>query len=135
MKKAILMLLVSVMLIASLNISTLGAMPETVTPLWENTAFTTETMDFDGTAGGAAMRVTGKAGTTRVEGRGVVYKLVGTDWVYVTEASNATNGRSCLVEILFEGEIGYEYKAEYEFVVYKDGVGEVITSTLTAVCD
>lgn len=135
MKKFVSATLLVVMLVSILNISALAATPGTVEPRWANTGSITENMIFDGTSGTVAIRATGKVGVNRIEGSCVIYKHVGSDWVYVTEDSKTVNAMSCYLEIPFTAEIGYEYKAEYTFIVYKNGVGETIESSFTRVCE
>lgn len=135
MKKVVSIIILFILLISSLNLNSFAATSNSVTPLWENTAISSENMVFDGTAGTASMRVTGKVGVNRIEGYGVLYKRVGSDWVYMTQVNKNVNAMSCYVEIQFTGEIGCEYKTEFTFLVYKNGVSETVQSTLTKVCE
>lgn len=137
MRKVISMFILVLMLISCLAVPTFAAVPPTADPMWDNANSVNGTMGFSGenkTTGEAKMQVIGKTGVTRIESSVVVYKHVGSDWVYVTENSKNVNLRSCTLTANFSGEIGYEYKAEFHFVVYKGTVGEVIDETVTKVC-
>ena len=87
MKKFVSATLLVIMLISVLNISALAATPGAVEPMWDNTEYISETMVFDGTAGTVGIRATGKVGVNQIDGSCVIYKHVGSDWVYVTEDS------------------------------------------------
>lgn len=135
MKKFVSAMLLVIMLISVLNVSALAATPGTVEPMWDNTGYTSNNMVFDGTSGTASMIVAGKIGVNRIEGSCVIYRHDGSDWVYVTDDSTTVNAMSCSLEVTFTAEIGCEYKAEFTFVVYKNGVGEPIESTIIKVCE
>ncbi len=135
MKKTISILLVLVSLLSCLSVQSLAALPETAEPMWDNTASTIEGFDFDGTTGLTSMRVNGKRGTSQIDGIGTVYKFDGTNWVFVDEVIKSVHALSCYIEIEFQGEVGYEYKVDYIFVVYNSvGTPEIIPSTLYATC-
>lgn len=134
MKKVVSILTSVIILVLCFQMSAVAAVPPTVVPMWDNTANVTGTMVFDGTDGTAGMRVTGKPGTNRIESSCVIYKHVGSDWEYVTSDSKTVTTMSCYLEISFDGELGYEYKAEFSFVVYKGGVCEPIDRTIVKVC-
>lgn len=123
------------LIVLCLNLSVAAATPSIAEPLWDNTARLSGNIDFDDTVGIAHMRATGKTGVTQINGSVVVYKLVGSEWVYVAQDSKSVNTLSCYLEIEFTAEVGYEYKAEFTFVVYKNGIGETVQSTLTKVCE
>lgn len=137
MKKALLVV-ISAILIFCFGSSVSAAIPPTAEPMWQNTGLVSGSMVFQGddkTHGVAEIQLIGKTGVTKIESSVVVYKLVGSDWVYVTENSKTVEHRNCALAVEFTGEHGYEYKAEFHFVVYKGTVGEVIDRTMTKVCE
>ncbi len=108
--------------------------PEIV-PMWTNTATVTGVLSFANvTSGYAEAHVNGKIGVTRIEGEVTVYKLVGSSWIYVTSDSTYKDSRSYSISVPFQGEIGFEYRADFKFTVYKDGFGEVIERTAYKTC-
>lgn len=138
MKKLIATLILTVILISCVSVSVSAAMPSTVEPLWDNTSIVTGTMVFDGSdksQGTAEMQVVGKIGVTKIEGSVVVYKRVGSSWVYVTENSKTVSTKNCFLSVDFKSEIGYEYKAEFHFVVTKGTTNETIDRTITKTCE
>lgn len=135
MKKFISMVILVFTVISAFSVSTSAAtVNPSVEPLWDNASLANSTMVFNGTEGNATMNVVGKSGVTKIEGYVEISKYDGSEWVYVTEASKTVTTRTCYLRITFTGEVGYEYKAEFTFTVYKDGVGEVITETRTEIC-
>lgn len=138
MKKLIATLILTVILISCVSVSVSAAMPSTVDPLWDNTSIVTGTLTFDGSdksQGNAEMQVVGKIGVTKIEGSVVVYKRVGSSWVYVTEGSKTVSTKNCVLSVDFKSEIGYEYKAEFHFVVTKGTTNETIDKTITKTCE
>lgn len=137
MKKAFI-IVTSVVLVFCFGISVMAKMPPTAEPVWQNTGLVSGSMVFNGddkTHGVAEIQLVGKPGVTKIESSVVVYKLVDSDWVYVTENSKTVEHRNCALAVEFTGEHGYEYKAEFHFVVYKGTVGEMIDRTMTKVCE
>ena len=57
--------------------------------------------------------MTKQSGATSVEGTVTVYKLVGSDWVYVDSAYESTK-RTLFVSVDFVAESGAQYKAVLE---------------------
>ena len=139
MKKFVSMITLLVMLFSCFSISAAAALPPTVEPIWDHTGLVTGTIAFIGsTVGGnaaaAEMQVLGKNGVTKIEISIVVYKIVGSELVYVTGDSKTINHRNGYLAVEFTGEHGYEYQADVHIVVYKGTVGEVIDDTMKEIC-
>ncbi len=138
MKRILSVLILTVLIISCFGISAGAAMPPTAEPMWDNIGATTGNLTFsgaDGTDGCADAILIGKTGVTKIEGTITVYKLVGSEWVYVTEASKTVEHRNCSLVVEFTGEHGCEYKAEVHFVVYKGNNGEELNRTMTEICE
>lgn len=137
MKKFVSMITLLVMLFSCFSISAAAALPPTVEPIWDHTGLVTGTIAFigpDKTEGMADMQVLGKNGVTKIEISIVVYKIVGSELVYVTGDSKTINHRNGYLAVEFTGEHGYEYQADVHIVVYKGTVGEVIDDTMKEIC-
>ena len=137
MKKAISIAALFLLLTVCLNVTAVAAPPTEIQPMWENTSLVTGTMVFngpDGTTGMTEMRVIGKVGVTRIEGTVTIYQVVGDTLIFIKNDGNTVNTRSCYIETAFPAEHGGEYRADFRFVVYKAGVGEVIERTITKTC-
>lgn len=137
MKKIVSMITLLVMLLSCFSVSVAAAAPPTAEPMWDHTGLITGTIAFigpDKTAGMADMQVLGKDGVTKIEISIVVYKIVGSNLVYVTSDSKTVNHRNCYLAVEFTGEHGYEYQADVHIVVYKGTVGEVINESMTEIC-
>lgn len=137
MKKMLSVLILTVLMVSCFSVSAAAAMPPTAELMWDNIGAASGDMRFsgaDGTDGCADTIVLGKPGVTKIEGKVVVYKHVGSEWVYVTEASKTVEWQNCTLAVEFTGEHGYEYKAEFHFVVYKGDKGEVLDRTMTETC-
>ena len=90
-------------------------------------------ISFYGNEGNATGSLTKLSGVTSVEGTVTVYKLVGSDWVYVDSAYKSTT-RTLFVSVDFVAESGVQYKAVFEGTAYRGDVGESHTMTKYKTC-
>ena len=117
-----------------LCLSVYAAVPETVTPLWDNINVITSDITFDGTEGNATAVITGKSGTTEIIGTLAVYEKVGTKWEYVDQCSDSNEDRYLVLSVDFTGEPEVEYKSVLNVLVTRDGMNEVETDTTYETC-
>ena len=107
-----------------------ASIDETVTPLWQNTGSVSCKIGFpDDGYGYAEASVLGHPTATRIQGDVYVYRQVGSSWVYVNEAHKTVDSCSLILSCKFDPIDGAYYRADYTFVVTKNGVDEVITQT------
>lgn len=132
-KKLVSCILVCVTLLSVFAVPCFAAVPSTVAPLWENILDVDLVISFDGNEGNARGTLTKQPGVTSVEGTVTVYKLVGSDWVYVDSAYKSTT-RTLGVSVDFVAESGVQYKAVFEGTAYRGDVGESHTVTKYKTC-
>ena len=112
-----------------------GTTSYAVEPRWSNTGSITYGIVFDAsTSGHASIGVTGKIGTSRIECEIIVYRQVGTSWVYVTSDNDAIDDGALDFDVQFTGISGAYYKADYTVTVYRNGTAEVIELTDYETC-
>jgi len=126
-------ILMCVILLPVFVVPCFAAVPPTVTPLWDNISNMELDISFDGNEGNARGSLTKQSGVTSVEGTVTVYKLVGSDWIYVDSAYKSTT-RTLGVSVDFVAESGVQYKAVFEATAYRGNVGESHTITKYKTC-
>lgn len=104
---------------------------DTVSPCWDNTAAVSSQIGFlnDG-YGYAEAIVMGHDAASRITADVYVYRQVGSSWVYVAEKHDSIDDCILSISCKFTPISGAYYKAEYTFVVTKNGVDETITDTV-----
>ncbi len=102
-----------------------------VMPRWNNvkTIYCTITFLDDG-YGYAKGAVSGDLGVSKIVAEAYVYKQVGSSWVYVNHEEKTVASHSMLISCQFVPEAGAYYMANYQFIVTKNGVDEIITRTV-----
>ena len=131
--KLISCILFCAMLLSVFTVQCFAAAPSTVTPLWDNILDMELVISFYGNEGSATGRLTKQSGVTSVERTVTVYKLVGSDWVYVDSVYQSTT-RTLFVSVDFVAESGVQYMAVFEGTAYRDDVGESHTMTNYKTC-
>ncbi len=130
------MLILCVILLSALQISTSAALPEQVSPQWENTHMVNAQLTFDGTEGTVSVIISGDTGVTNISAETrLFYKNSAGSWVeiYMDWGYNSPNSYLAFSDT-FEGTPGVEYKIEMSATVTKGDVDELIEKTATAVC-
>lgn len=137
MKKFLALLLTAVMMF-SMSITALAAVPDTgvISPLWDNTMTAEVDLTFVGTTGYATAEVVGKTGTTAIKASVAVYKQIGEDeWERVDwTAGRTTTSLSYKPSVTFTGESGAYYKVVLNTTVTLGGVDETITEFAYGTC-
>lgn len=127
-KKLVSCILVCITLLSVLTVPCFATVPPAITPLWDNISNIDLVISFYENEGNARGTLTKQSGVTSVEGTVTVYKLVGSDWVYVDSAYKSTT-RTLGVSVDFIAESGVQYKAVFEATAYRGDVGESHTIT------
>lgn len=136
MRKTVILLVAGILLISSLLVPVNAATDTTVTPLWENTMEVSGNIVFDGTTGTYSMWIEGDPGVSKITATATLYRKNGagewieipTDWSYIEYSDSLFIGED------FTAVSGWTYKVTLSTTVYKNGVGETITRTITATC-
>ncbi len=127
---SILLIIITIIFIIPCNVSAAN-IDNTVAPCWDNTGVVSCEIGFleDG-YGYAEGVVFAHFDASKITGDVYVYRQVGSAWVYVAEKHVSVNGTSLGISCQFTPIAGAYYKAEYTFVVTKNGVDEIITDTV-----
>ena len=135
MKKLTAILLVLVMSLSCMvGVSAATGDGNMIVPFWNYMDSIEVSVDFSGTAGTASVEVTRIFGvTTSLEATLTVYKLVGSEWVFVDDASGNST-RMLAVELDFTAESGVTYKAEANVTAYGANGSETETVSQTKKC-
>ncbi len=131
MKKVILIVL-SVLMLATLVVPAGAAAVDngnTIQPRWTNTSVVDAGFTYTDGMGYVESCVSGKFGTSSIQTDMYLYKMVGDDWQYVDEVHDIQYKKIAGTSLAFEAN-GEYFRADYTFVVTKNGVGEVIERTI-----
>lgn len=132
--KKMLSLVIAGILLLSCCIGVGAAVPEIVTPMWDNINTMNNSINFSGTDGVAQASVFGKSGTTAVSGTLEVYKQTTNGWEFVGSDSDSVSGIYMSLQVAFDGEEGEYYKAVFKVSVTRNGVVEPETKTVYKTC-
>ena len=129
--KAIALVLMIVTIISILPCTVNAAAADnTISPLWQNTriinCFILTDSNGYAYAEGTAM---GQTTVNKITADVYVYKQVGSYWVYVGEEHKTVNSCILTISYKFTPSQGSNYRADFTFVVTKNGVDETITRT------
>lgn len=131
MKKKVISFMLAFLVVAiMIPIVAHAAQPGSNTPQWINTGMVSCLIGFqDSTNGSAQAHVMGHPTVNRITADVYVYVESGSNWVYVTEEHKVVDNCSLTVSCPFTAVSGARYRADYTFVVTKNGVDETITQT------
>lgn len=107
-----------------------AAVPDLITPYWENASTVRVSLDFDGSTGSVYCKVMGKSGTTNIEGTLTLYEdgVESESWDMTTASSYK------IVSDTVTGVKGSTYKLVLDIKVKTNGVWEDIEDEISAVC-
>lgn len=106
-----------------------------ITPYWLNTGVVSCKIGFpDDGFGYADAHVMGHPTVNKITADVYVYRQVGSAWIYVGEEHKSVNSCSLTISCQFTPISGAYYRADYTFVVTKNGVDETITNTTYKTC-
>ena len=101
-----------------------------ISPRWDNTGMVSCMIGFpDDGYGYAEAHVMGHPTANKIHADVYVYRQVGSSWVYVGEAHKTVDSCSLSISCRFNPIDGSYYRADYTFIVTKNGVDETITQT------
>lgn len=127
---SIFLIIITIFSIIPCNVSAAN-IDNTVVPCWDNTGVVSCKIGFPNDGYGYAEGfVMAHFDASKITGDVYVYRQVGTSWVYVAEKHESVNDTSLGISCQFVPIAGAYYKAEYTFVVTKNGVDEIITDTV-----
>ena len=129
--KAIALILMIVTIVSLLPCTVNAASADnTVSPLWQNTRIIDCYIltDSNGDAYAEAS-VMGQLTANKITADVYVYRQVGSYWLYVGEDHETVNSCSLIISYKFTPIEGAYYRADFTFVVTKNGVDETITRT------
>ena len=127
---SILLIIITIVYIIPCNVSATN-IDNTVAPCWDNTGVVSCKIGFPNDGYGYAEGfVMGHDTASRITADVYVYRQVGSSWVYVGEKHESIDDCTLGISCKFIPVSGAYYKAEFTFVVTKDGVDEVITDTV-----
>jgi hypothetical protein len=107
-----------------------AAVNDMVSPAWSNTGMVSCMIGFpDDGYGYAEAHVMGHPTANKIHADVYVYRQVGSSWVYVGETHKTVESCSLSISCKFTPIDGAYYRADYTFVVTKDGVDETISQT------
>ncbi len=136
-RKIIILILTVIMLVSSIPcVSSAASGGNAAAPCWQNTGVVSCKIEFlnDG-YGYAAAHVMGHPGANKIHGDVYVYRKVGSAlWVLVGEEHKTVESCSLTICCKFTPIKGEYYRANYTFVVTKNGVDETITHTRYKTC-
>lgn len=139
MRKFISIILASVLLLSIIPVSAYGAVPDQITPLWDNAMSITADMTFGGTSGTRGevlVTVTGHSGVSNITASAkLYYKNLSGGWTELKFNWNYDVDEIYLdIYETFVATRGYEYKLDIEITLTKNGIEETITDTVIATC-
>ena len=135
--KSIISLSMAIIMVCSLSIPTFAAeVPETtVSPRWTSIANMHVDMGFLGTQGCATGTARKQSTADSIVGTLYLYKWNGSEYEYITEASNWRETPGTLAaSIDFEAEYGVQYLAIWTVVAYTNDIGEENTMEYLLTC-
>ena len=126
---ALILMVVTIVSILPYTVNAASA-DNTISPLWQNTNFVDCYImtDSNGYAYAEAS-VWGYPAVNKITADVYVYKQVGSSWVYVGEEHKTVNDCTLIISCKFTPTQGSYYRADYTFVVTKNGVNETINRT------
>ena len=135
--KAIISLSLAIIIVCSLSMPAFAAqMPEaTVSPRWTSIAYMDVDMAFEGTEGTALGTARKQSTAQSIVGTLYLYKWNGSEYEYITEASNWRETPGTLsVVIDFDAEYGVQYLAIWNVIAYTNDIGEENTMEYLLTC-
>lgn len=129
--KIITFILLAVMLVTFIPCTVSATTAEDpISPRWDNTGMVSCMIGFpDDGYGYAEAHVMGHPTANKIHADVYVYRQVGSSWVYVGEAHKTVDSCSLSISCRFNPIDGSYYRADYTFIVTKNGVDETITQT------
>ena len=121
---------------STISLTVSAALPEPITPMWDNVLSLNATLSFNGTTGNVSAFINGKSGVTNIDATVTLYyKNTNGVWVEQEKDWDYNTNQSLLgISETFTGARGVEYKIVVEATVTKGNVEETVSKTATATC-
>ncbi len=129
-------LLLCCILMSTISLTVSAALPDPITPMWDNVLSLNATLTFNGTTGNVSAFINGKSGVTNIDATVTLY-YKNTNGVWVEQEKNwdyNTNQSLLGISETFTGARGVEYKIVVDATVTKGNVEETVSKTATATC-
>ena len=134
-RKVVSILTLCALLLSALCTSASAALPEQVSPLWENTFAVDAQIAFEDGIGYIGIAISGKTGVTNIYADITLsYKNDDGRWIIMEEWGHNSPGMTFGFDDTFEATAGVEYKLYVSAIVTKGNVDELIEKTATVVC-
>lgn len=134
MKKRLVALFMSFLLLICFETSAYAALPEVVEPLWNNISTVSHTLNFNTSPANSYASIIGKSGTTNITGTLNVYKQTSSGWTLVGHDYDTTTTDVLAFYVEFDAEPGAYYQSVLNFSVTINGVVEPETLYEFATC-
>ncbi len=133
--KILSVIMAALALLSVVSFSAGAAHNNEIAPYWENTGLVSCKIGFsDDGYGYAEAHVMGHPTVTSIKADVYVYQQVGRAWVFAGEEHKTVNSSSLTISCKFGAADGANYRADYIFVVTKNGVDEKISDTVYKTC-
>ncbi len=106
----------------------------TIQPRWTSIATASVDMSFSGTSGNATGTAAKQSTATSIEGTVIVYKMVGSQWIYVAEGYATKKLGMLIVSVDFTCQKGVTYKAVFDITAYTGTAIETATFEYIECC-
>ena len=130
--KAIALILIIVTIVSLLPCTVIAASADnTISPLWQNTHIVNcYLFENDDEYAYAEATIIGEPTVSKITVDVYVYQQVGSAWMYVgQDHKTVNNNRLLAISYRFTPKQGSSYRADFTFVVTKNGVDETINTT------
>lgn len=136
MKKRIVSLVLSAVLLLGMCMPTLASEDDGIMPCWSNIVLVDGCIGFDGTSGNYSLEIVGMPGVSRITATATLYYTnVRGNWMKSTTWTYDEYADELNIDEDFTGISGRDYKVELSATVYLNGYGEPLTRTDKATCD
>ena len=136
MKKRIISLVLSAVLLLGICVPVLASEDDGIMPCWTNIVTVGGGVTFAGTSGNYSMVIEGATGVSRITATATLYYTnVRGNWMKSTTWTYDVYEDELNIDEDFTGISGRDYKVELSATVYMNGYGEPLTRTDKATCD
>lgn len=128
--KKFLVLLMSVVLLTVgivLPVSAAASADDVAVPYWTNTNSIATTITFTNGMGYAEGAVVGKFGSSSAQAEVRLYIQTADGWDFLGDDYDSRSGMTAAVSYEFVPVLNATYKAEFTFIVYRNGVSEAVS--------
>ncbi len=136
MKKRIVSLVLSAVLLLGMCVPILASDDADIMPCWTNIVAVDGGVGFDGTSGNYSLVIEGMLDVSHITATATLYYTnVRGNWMQSTTWTYDEYSDTLCIDEDFTGISGRDYKVELSATVYMNGYGEPLTRTDKATCD